>query len=161
MDAGTQQPFILPDEQVQRVHQIVCQILPPQYDREFIADTIILHAWMNGLDMISKQYIRHKCISAWRQHKREKRRNEEAGHIMRIRHRKSEISEDSEEHIDLKLMVDDIVQRCLSPFERRLVWMKYYDSQTLDEMSEGVRMSIKDIQRALQVALYKMRMELT
>ena len=72
----TIRPFTLSDEEIRRVSRLVNQFLTPEYDREYIADTIVLNAWLRDVPHISREYVKHKCISAWRKMKREKERNE-------------------------------------------------------------------------------------
>jgi DNA-directed RNA polymerase specialized sigma24 family protein len=171
-----QKPLLLSKKDQQRVHRWVRQFLPAEYDREFVADTIILNAWQKEVIHVSKEFVRKKCISAWRSLKRERKRNEEAARVGATRSSamvvqpqpggssKSEVpvgAEGSgEDEVDRKQLVEQAVG-CLSPFERRLVWMKYYDSQTLDEIAGNVRLRREQVQQALKIAIYKMRVHLT
>jgi RNA polymerase sigma factor (sigma-70 family) len=146
------------------------------YDREFVADTIILNAWLKEIPHVSKEFVRKKCISAWRTMKRERKRNEEATRVgatrsstMVIQPQPGGASKASsapnaeageQEEVDRKMLVEEAVG-CLSPFERRLIWMRYYDSQTLEEIAGNVTLRREQVQQALKIALYKMRVHLT
>lgn len=70
----------------------------------------------------------------------------------------SEASQNAE--VERKILIEEATGK-LSPFERRLVWMKYYDGQTLDEIAHNVRLRREEVQNALKVAIYKMRVHLT
>lgn len=159
-------PLTLSHEEIQRIHRLVAQYLPPDYDREFVADTIILHAWMKDVPHVSREYIRNKCISAWRTMKRERRRNKEVT-ILGTRataHEQTEqpLEEDpgGQVHAERKMLVEEAVGK-LNNLERRLIWMRFYDSQTLDEIAEKTSLRREQVQASLKVAIYKMRVHLT
>ena len=61
---------------------------------------------------------------------------------------------------DRKMLIEEVVGK-LSPFERRLIWMRFYDDQTLEEISHNVKLRREQIQAALKVAIYKMRVHLS
>lgn len=153
-ELNPQRPFTLTDTETSRVHRLVGMYLPSEYDREYVADTIILHSWLRGVDHISHDYVRHKCISAWRQMQRERRKNEES---LRLTPKETP---NEEEFVDRKVLVEEAVG-CLSTFERKLIWMRYYDGQKLEEIAEMVTLRRDEIQQALKIALYKMRVHLT
>jgi len=69
-----------------------------------------------------------------------------------------ETSEHAE--VERKILIEEATGK-LSPFERRLVWMKYYDGQTLDEIAANVTLRRDQVQSALKVAIYKMRVHLS
>ncbi len=163
-------PLLLSDEEVARIHGWVKQFLPASYDRAFIADTIILNAWMKEIPHVSREYVRNKCISAWRSLKRERRGNEEATRSGSVRTTNMVTSQtgvggdnlETSEHaeVERKILIEEATGK-LSPFERRLIWMKYYDGQTLDEIAANVTLRRDQVQAALKVAIYKMRVHLT
>lgn len=181
-----QKPLLLSEQDIQRVHNIVQRTLPSEYDHEFIADTIILNAWMKDVPVITWDFIRKKCISAWRQKSREQRRNEGAyrsgmtvGAEMISRSAqegdrrtgvsKREISNRSRAEntermeqvaAERKMLVEDAVG-ALNSFERKIVWMRYYDDQTLQEIASRTTLRREQVQRALEVAIYKMRVHIT
>lgn len=159
-------PLLLSKEEMARIHEWVRQYLPSNYDRAYIADTIILHAWLKEIPHVSKEYVRHKCISAWRTLKRERLRNESAAKEGQVKtDRSSEsvtpLDKNEQDIAERKILINEATQAVLSPFERRLIWMRYYDSQTLEEISENVTLRRDQVQAAIQVALYKMRIHLT
>ena len=159
-------PLLLSTQEQARIHGWVQQYLPPTYDREFIADTIILNAWLKEIPHVSREYVRNKCISAWRTLNRERTRNEMAALEGRVRTDRSMASsaplEKNEQDIsERKMLINEATQAVLSPFERRLIWMRYYDSQSLEEISGRVKLRRDQVQSAIQVALYKMRIHLT
>lgn len=162
-------PLLLTDGEMRRVHRWVVEYLPPEYDREFVADTIILNAWMKQIPHVSKEYVRNKCISAWRALQRERKRNKKAAkdgatRLDSMTNERSTTSpktlseQDKQEH---KMLIQEATQAVLSPFERRLIWMRYYDDQTLEEISEKVTLRRDQVSKAIEVALYKMRVHLT
>lgn len=146
-----------PPHERTRVYRLVCSFLPPSFDREFITDTIILQSWEKGIDHPSSTFIHHKCISAWRRRQREERRNEEFISVA-IPVREDDPKEGKE--IEDKSTIERAVS-ILTPLERKLIWMRFYDNQTLEEISLNAEMKREEVQRALKAALYKMRVELT
>lgn len=145
------------------MHLWVAQILPPQYDREFIADTIILNSWLKQIPHISREYVRNKCISAWRTLRREQMRNENASRVKTHKHGVGvNVSPDRgpEEISDHKSIIQEAVGS-LSNFERRLIWMRYFDDQKLEEIAGRVKMRRDQVSKALDVAIYKMRVHMT
>jgi len=159
-------PLLLSKEEMASIHGWVRQYLPSNYDRAYIADTIILNAWLKEIPHVSREYVRHKCISAWRTLKRERLRNESAAKEGQVKtDRSSEsvtpLDKNEQDIAERKILINEATQAVLSPFERRLIWMRYYDSQTLEEISENVTLRRDQVQAAIQVALYKMRIHLT
>lgn len=66
-----------------------------------------------------------------------------------------------QEEAERKMLVEEATQAVLNPFERRLVWMRYYDDQTLEEISEKTTLRRDQVSKAIEVAIYKMRVHLT
>jgi RNA polymerase sigma factor (sigma-70 family) len=156
-------PLMLSAEERARIQTWVNAFLPPEYDREFIADTIILSAWTKEVPHVSKRYVRNKCISARRQMKRERKLNEEAARVGGMRSKPMLVpgtEKPEQEESDREMLVEEAVGK-LTPLERRLIWMRYWDGQTLAEIAEQVRLNEEGIRQALDVALYKMRVHLT
>ena len=164
-------PLLLSDLEMIRIHKWVAQYLPPYYDRDYLADTIILNAWLKQIPHVSKEYVRHKCISAWRTLRREVSRNERASKEGRVRGSSTEDSMGSSrsqtklsrgpvEVAERKMLVEEAVGQ-LSPFERRLIWMRFYDDQTQEEIAVKVKLRRDQVSKALEVAIYKMRVHLT
>ncbi len=158
MSSNDQQEFLLSPKEIERIHHLVRTFLAPDIDREYIADTIILTAWSRGRSTMSRAYVRNKCISAWRTIQRERRRNE---NFLRQQQASSESIEDTSSILGKKDLIQETVKICLTPTERKLVWMRYYNSQSLKEMISNSGMNRDEIQKTLKVALYKMRIELT
>lgn len=143
----------IPDEQVERVHRLVRHFLPPEYDRDFIATEILLHAWQHNVPLISVGYVRYKCIDAWRSREAEKMRNE--GYV----HEPSPRSlTDSVDEMERKLLVEEIICH-LTPLERKLIWMKFWKGMTLEEIAEETGVGRQEVQMKIQVALYTMKLE--
>ncbi len=158
-----ERPLLISQEEQDRVHIWVAQILPSHYDREFIADTIILNSWLKQVPHISREYVRNKCISAWRTLKREQMRNENASRLKSHKHGAGPaVSHDRgpEEMSDHKSLIQEAVGP-LSNFERRLIWMRYFDDQTMEEISGRVKLRRDQVSKAIDVAIYKMRVHLT
>ena len=61
---------------------------------------------------------------------------------------------------DRKMLVEEAVGK-LTPFERRLIWMRFYDGQTLEEIAENVTLRREQVQASIKVALYKMRVHIS
>ncbi len=159
-------PLLLSMEEMARIRKWVYSYLPATYDRDFITDTIILNAWLKEIPHVSREYVRHKCISAWRAFKRERARNERATAEGRVRTDRTAdtpapLEQNEQDVVERKILVDEATRAVLSPFERRLIWMRYYDTQSLEEISEKVTLRRDQVQAAIQVALYKMRIHLT
>ena len=159
-------PLLLSKDEMARIHGWVRQYLPSTYDREYIADTIILNAWLKQIPHVSKEYVRHKCISAWRTLKRERSRNKKATLEGRVRTDKSvdahvPLEKNEQDIAERKMLINEATQAVLSPFERRIIWMRFYDSQSLEEIAGNVTLRRDQVQAAIQVALYKMRIHLT
>ncbi len=159
-------PLLLSSQEQERIRRWVYQYLPVTYDRDYIADTIILNAWLKEIPHVSKEYVRHKCISAWRTLKRERSRNENAAKQGRVNtdqsvHSTGPPEKNEQDVLERKTLINEATQAVLSPFERRLIWMRYYDSQSLQEISGNVNLRRDQVQGAIQVALYKMRIFLT
>ena len=150
---------LLSRSEVRRIHRAVDDILSSEYDREFISDTIVVDAWIKGIEHVSYKYIRNKCISAFRQLQRERDRNKNFARMIPYRDLGGTDTKPVET-IDRKILVEEAVS-CLGPYERRLVWMKFYSGQTLEEIAESVESRREDVQRVLKVAVYKMRVHLT
>lgn len=176
-----QKPLQLSKEQILRIRSLVKFFLPPEADRDFVADTIILHAWMKDIPNVSRTYIRHKCINALRSLQRERKHNEQAfragcqpgteSAMLFESTKKTPFksvwpprtkppSEDESEFIERKDLVQEAVGQ-LTPLERHLIWMRYYDDQTLEEIAGQTTLRRDQIQQALKVALYKMRVHMT
>jgi DNA-directed RNA polymerase specialized sigma24 family protein len=169
-------PLLLSEKDIARVHRWVRDFLPAEFDRESVAQNIILKAWMKEVPHVSKDYVRHKCIDAWRLLKRERRRNEEAARVGATRtgnmvttpqpggSSKSERALDAagsgEDEMDRKLLVEEAVGQ-ITHFERRLVWLKYWKGKTLEEIADETTLRREQVQQALRIALYKMRVHLT
>lgn len=159
-------PLLLSGEDMARIRGWVNQYLPVGYDRDFIADTIILNAWQKDVPHVSRAYVKKKCISAWRALKRERVRNEGfiRTHNMVIQPRGDELpstaQKSDEDVIDNKQVVETATG-VLTPFERRLIWMRYYNCQTIIEIAEDVTLRRDLVSKAIEVALYKMRVHLT
>ncbi len=168
MEGNEPKPLLLTDGDMRRVHKWVDQFLPAEYDRDFIADTIILNAWLKEVPHVSRDYVRNKCISAWRSLRRERSRNEKAAKDGATKTDamsgyyttgpKDLSEQDKQDH---KILIDEATQAVLTPFERRLIWMRYYNGQTLEEISEKVTLRRDQVSKAIEVALYKMRVHLT
>lgn len=172
-------PYLLSKSDTNRVHRVVAKNLPPRFDREFIADTIILDAWLKSVPHISNKYIRDKCISAWRREERERRANEGAVRCGLTRTNTMIMSpnegtpttetpaapsaaEDAVNQLSAEraMLVEQAVGK-LNPFERKLIWMKFYDGQTLEQIAKRTTLRRDQVQRALKVAIYKMRVHLS
>ena len=149
----------LPSDEIERITLTVNRYLPAEFDREFIVDTIIVDAFLKSIAHVSTQYIRHKCISAWRQRERERLRNKELS-LIRPQQMSSSPELNPAEFVSRKILVDEVVG-CLSAYERKLVWMKFWKSQTLEEIAHNIGTRRENVQRDLKVALYKMRLHLT
>lgn len=145
--------------EIRRIRFAVDDVLPSEYDREFIADTIVVDAWLKGVKHVSYQYIRNKCISAFRQLQRERERNKQFARMIPYRNSGGPDTKPVET-THRKILVEEAVS-CLSPYERRLIWMRFYDGQTLEEIAINVGSRRENVQRALKVAIYKMRVHLT
>lgn len=159
-------PLLLSSKEISRIHSWVHQYLPPTYDRAYIADTIILNSWLKDIPHVSREYVRNKCISAWRSFKRERSRNEKAAAEGCVKTDRSidkarPLEKNEQDVAERKMLIEEATQAVLSPFERRLIWMRFYDSQSLEEISEKVTLRRDQVQAAIQVALYKMRIHLT
>ena len=158
---------LLSNDEMARIRGWVHQYLPSFYDRDFIADTIIFNAYLKQVPHVSRQYVRHKCISAWRTLRRESTRNERAFREGRVRgdhigHTKNNVkNRGPEEEIERKILINETTKAVLTPFERKLIWMRFYNDQSLEEISENVKIQRARVQAAIQVALYKMRIHLT
>ncbi len=176
----TPKPLLLTPEEIIRIRNWVDQYLPVEYDREFLADTIIMHAWIKDIPHVSRDYVRNKCISAWRTLRRERRRNEEAvkegatrttnmistqgpagdsstSHMFQVSHD----SDSDQAQVERKMLVEEAVAKGkLSPLERRLIWMRYYDGQTLEEIASSVPMGRNGVSQAIEVAIYKMKVHI-
>ena len=153
-------PLLLTQDEMARIHHWVNNFLPPYYDRDYIADTIILNAWMKQIPHVSREYVRNKCISAWRVSKRERQKNENATRLGRtdtIEHRQED---EGIETVNRKILVQEAVGK-LTPFERRIIWMRFYDDQTLEEIASQVTLRRDQVLSAIKVAVYKMRAFLT
>jgi hypothetical protein len=169
-------PFLLSEKDIARVHKWVREYLPAEHDREFVADTIILKAWMKEVPHVSKDYVRKKCIDAWRMLKRERRRNEEAARVGALRTgamvispqpgggsksgKTSDAKGSEQDDMDRKLLVEEAVGE-LTHFERRLIWLKYWKGNTLEEIAADTTLRREQVQQAIRIALYKMRVHLT
>lgn len=176
MEGTGQKPLLLSQQDIARVHRWVREFLPAEYDREFVADTIILNAWQKEIPHVSKQFVRKKCISAWRSMKRERKRNEEAARVGATRSsvmvtepqpggtsqpkQDFNAEEGGEIQAERKMLIEEAVG-CLDPFDRRLIWMRYFNNQTLEEMAGDLPLRRDQIQQRIRIALYKMRVHLT
>lgn len=149
----------VPPNEIKRIQQTVESHLPAEFDREFIADTIIVDAWLKGVLHVSHRYIHNKCISAWRQREQERSRNRELSMIA-MQNVPSSPETQPAEFAGQKILVDEIIS-CLSSYERKLVWYRFWGGQTLEEIAVSVDSSRERVQRELKVALYKMRLYLT
>lgn len=175
----TPKPLILTDSDIIRVNTLVRRYLPPELDREFVADSIILEAWLKDVPHISNTHIKYRCISAWRKHQSEVKHNEGALRAGLTRSTSTAMimkpdtvqptpqqgkfddeSSSDQATIERKILVEQAVGK-LTPFERRLIWMRYYDDQTLEEIVSRVPLKREQVQQALKVALYKMRVHLS
>ena len=172
---GPNKPLLLSQEEIDRIHRWVRQYLPPEYDREFVADSVILKAWMKEVPHVSREVVRRFCISAWRSRQRERRRNEEFVRVGATRtgammnksipggSKSGERNHDTEVGDQLKqerkMLVEEAVG-CLNEFERKLIWMRYYDGQKLEEIASNTTLTREQVQRALQVAIFKMKVHL-
>lgn len=176
---ATPKPLLLTPEEITRIRNWVDMFLPVEYDREFVADTIIMHAWIKDIPHVSRDYVRHKCISAWRSLRRERKRNEKAvregatrttnmittpttgGSSPRGERNPMEMTEGDQAQTERKMLVEEAVARGkLSPLERRLIWMRFYDGQTLEEIASSVPMGRNGVSQAIEVALYKMKIHI-
>lgn len=169
-------PLLLSAAEINRIRRWVEQYLPPEYDREFIVDTIVLNAWMKDVPHVSRKYVHQKCITAWRALRRERRHNEEAARLGAMKttsmvvspqpggssrgEHQVETTMSSQSVAERKDLVQEAVGK-LSPFERRLVWMRYYDDETIEEIANNVTLRRDQVRQALKVAIYKMRVHLT
>ena len=169
-------PLLLSEKDISRIHKWVRQFTAVELDRDDIAANIILNAWMKEVPHVSKEYVRHKCIDAGRRLKRERRRNEEAARVGATRttvmvmtpqpgggskgERMSNSEGGDQPQVDRKMLVEEAVGK-LSPFERRLIWLRYYDDQTLEDIAKDTTLRREQVQQALRVAIYKMKVHLT
>jgi DNA-directed RNA polymerase specialized sigma24 family protein len=128
------------------------------YDREYIADTIILQAWERGLDKVSRRHIHYKCIDVWRRSERERKAIE--GSAIMISMQTNQDNSDHTKIVEDKTLIDQITKSCLYPSERKLIWMRFYNYQTIEEISANIGLPPKEVSKRLDVALYKMRVEL-
>ena len=155
MDTKDNQPMLLSETECNKVRRSVMVLLAQDFDRDLLADQIITTAWEKRLDRVSFRYIKHKCISLYRQRESEQNRN------MNFMYVQSKRTDDFEfRELENEATVESAV-KCLDSQERKLVWLKFWKSLTLDEISKEEGLSRESIQKKLKVALYKMRIELS
>jgi RNA polymerase sigma factor (sigma-70 family) len=148
----------LSNEERERIGRLVQQFLPPGFDREFIADTIIVQAWEKGVPHISREHVRHVCIDAWRKSERERLGRERLTEINKVLNR---FQQPASDEVDDKELIEQVLKGCLFPTERKLIWMKYWDGQTLEEIAENTGLTRNQVQQRLKVAIYKMQIEVS
>lgn len=140
---------MLDQTEQKRVRRIVRQFLTADYDRDAIVQNIVVYAWQHNMTTVPRMFIRHRCTDAYRRKRREKSFVEQ---LLPAEHeRTSDI--DSE-------LINRLVG-VLTPFERKLIWMRFYTDLTLEEIAARVRTSRADVSETLTTAIFKMRQEVT
>lgn len=152
---GTENRQILSDAEINKVRKTVMVLLSSEYDRDLLSDQIITTAWEKGIEHVSGGFIRNKCISKWRERTREQVRNENFAYVQSKRDNNFELQE-TEQKATVEVAV-----KCLSSFERKLIWLRFYKNLTLEQIAKEVGMPRERIQKTIKVSLYKMRIELT
>jgi len=148
---------ILSEKEQKKVRALVNFFLPGGYDREFLADSIIIHAWETETEHISREYVRFKCITAWRKMQKERHKNEAKTELDSVTKTRP-LS--PEEQVVLKDLIHGTIMK-LSSIERRLVWLRFFAELTLDEIVDQTGLGKSQVQKILMTALYRMRIDLT
>lgn len=151
------QPDELPlsPEEIRRIRRLVNFRLGPEYDRELIADDIILDALTNDIKHTPKGYIFKKCATAYQERKRELEVNKKSLEF----HQAESLSVKSDKEIQALKDVVDKLTKVLDQDEQRVIWMKYWMDLTLEEICKEMKMRRERVQSIIRIALFKMNQE--
>lgn len=133
---------------INSVTRQVKHLVPPQVDYEDLALEILFTSWLNKIEVPSLEFIRQRCFNAIRNAKLE--------HV-KIQHEpKTMIEPDIQPEIETRDEVQMLVS-ILSPTEKKLIWYRFYQELTLEEISKQTKIPLNLCRDTIQLALHKMR----
>ena len=122
--------------------------VPKHIDHEDLALEILFSSWLNKIDIPSPEFISQKCRNACRNWNK---------HYAKLGRYKSTMSQPSPSE---EVANNDEVEArmaILSKLERKLIWHRFYQELTLEELAEAMRLPLNLCRDTLHLALLKMR----
>lgn len=137
---------------IDRVTRLVSLYLSSHHDPESVAQKILFESWQNGVDSPTHRFIQLKCYSALREYQREQAVIEGASEDNYSLPAKS-----TEELRELESELGELITRVLSPFERQVVWHRFYNESSVAEIAAQLKKPVLLVSETIQVALFKMK----
>ena len=133
---------------LKRVTTQVRAFVPRSYDHELIAMDILFESWTNKINHPTTGFVRRRCIDAMRKDTRERKLVEKMG-VTKDANREQQDIQDRDQ-------INQLV-RVLDPFERKIVWYRFYQDMPLVEIAESVSQDVNVIRETLLSAIFKMK----
>lgn len=137
---------------IDRVTRLVSLYLSSHHDPESVAHQILFESWQNGVDSPTHRFIKLRCYTALREYQREKQVMEGASEQGHTTPAKTPL-----ELHELETEMGELITRVLSPFERQVIWHRFYNECSIAEIASSLNKPVLLISETIQVALYKMK----
>lgn len=137
---------------IDRVTRLVSLYLSSHHDPESVAQKILFESWQNGVDTPTHRFIKLRCYSALRVYQREKQVIEHTNEPGYVAPAKTAL-----ELHELEQEMGELITRVLSPFERQVIWHRFYNDCTVEEIAKTLGKPVLVVAETIQVALYKMK----
>lgn len=136
-------------QELSRIIKIVQKHLPPSYDRESIAMDIMVESIMNNTPSPSPTFIRNRCVDAYR------RRTAEQKALTKVR------PPSTENHAMAVERRDSVerLTRTLSHYERRVIYLRFYEDMTIQEIAKELSIAPKRVSELLMLASVRLQQE--
>ena len=140
-------------ETISMIRREVYRRLNPTFDREAVVQDIIAECLGNKCENVSVMFVCNRCKD-----KLARRQVEQKGLTVISQQTTNESTRD--QSVENRDEIERFIS-FLSPFERKMIWARYFDGQQIREIARNYRVSPSKVCETISVAIFKMHQEIT